>query len=157
MTRFRTWTPGRLWRHRSPRCPIRPRGWLRNDGLRFRASSGRPFRTWLATSQSGFQCSSPVADHRELDGKDPRALREHVYFSAEDRRRATVGLVKRGSVSDVSAGDSPLLAKVLGRLQFVVASLVSVTNSSDGERAAEDVEERLQAIEASLRGFQANP
>ena len=84
---------------------------------------------------------------------DPRALREHVYFSAEDRRRATVGLVKRGSVSDVSAGDSPLLAEVLGRLHSVVASLASVTISSDGERAAEDVEERLQAIEASLRGF----
>ena len=46
-----------------------------------------------------------------------------------------------------------LLAEVLGRLQSVVASLASVTNSSDGERAAEDVEERLQAIEASLRGF----
>ena len=40
--------------HRSPRCPIRPRAWLRDDGLRFRASNGRPFRTWLATSQSGF-------------------------------------------------------------------------------------------------------
>ena len=38
-----------------------------------------------------FRCSSPAADHRELDGRDPRALREHVYFSAEDRRRATVG------------------------------------------------------------------
>ena len=46
------------------------------------------------------------------------------YFSAEDRRRATVGLVKRGSV---------------------------------GSLAAEDVKERLQAIEASLRGFRANP
>ena len=92
------------------------------------------------------RCSSPAADHRELDGRDPRALREHVYFFAKVRRRATVGLVKRGSVSDVSAGDSPLLAEVLGRLQSVVASLASVTNSSDGERAAEDVEERLQAI-----------
>ena len=51
---------------------------------------------------------------------------------------------------DVSAGDSPLLAKELGRLHSVEASLVSLTNSSDGERAAEDVEERLQAIEASL-------
>ena len=67
----------------------------------------------------------------------------------EDRRRASVGLVKWGSVSDVFAGDSSLLAKVLGRLQSVEASLVSLTNS-DGERAAEDVEERLQAIEASL-------
>ena len=51
---------------------------------------------------------------------------------------------------DVSAGDSPLLAKVLGRLQSVEASLASLTNSSDGERAAEDVEGRLQAIKASL-------
>ena len=48
-------------------------------------------------------------------------------------------------MSDVFAGDSSLLAKVLGRLQSVEASLVSLTNSSDGERAAEDVEERLQA------------
>ena len=95
------------------------------------------------------QCASPAADHRELDGRDPRALREHVYFSAEDRRRASVGLVRRGSVSDVFAGDSSLLAKVLGRLQSVEASLASLTNSSDGERAAEDVEERLQVIEPS--------
>ena len=70
-TRFRTWTPRRRcwmwdrtrgcspWRHRSPRCPIRPRAWLRDDGLRFRASSGRPFRTWLATSQSGFSVFLP--------------------------------------------------------------------------------------------------
>ena len=42
-------------------------------------------------------------------------------------------------MSDVFAGDSSLLAKVLGRLQSVEASLVSLTNSSDGERAAEDV------------------
>ena len=53
-------------------------------------------------------------------------------------------------MSDVFAGDSSLLAKVLGRLQSVEASLASLTNSSDGERAAEDVEERLQAIETSL-------
>ena len=70
--------------------------------------------------------------------------------SVEDRRRSSVGLVKRGSVTDVSAGDSPLLAKVLGRLQSVEASFASLTNSPDGERAAEDVEERLRAIEASL-------
>ena len=68
----------------------------------------------------------------------------------EDKRRSSVGLVKRGSVTDVSAGDSPLLAKVLGRLQSVEASLASLTNSSDGKRAAEDVEERLQTIEGSF-------
>ena len=70
--------------------------------------------------------------------------------TVEDRRRSSVGLVKKGSVTDVSDGDLPLLAKVLGRLQFVEASLGSLPNSSDGERAAEDVEERLQAIEGSL-------
>ena len=70
--------------------------------------------------------------------------------TVEDRRRSSVGLVKRGSVTDISAGDLPLLAKVLGRLQSVEASLASLPNSSDGERAAEDVEERLQAIEGSL-------
>ena len=53
-------------------------------------------------------------------------------------------------MSDVFAGNSSLLAKMLGRLQSVEASLVSLTNSSDGERAVVDVEERLQAIEASL-------
>ena len=107
-------------------------------------------QAWLATSQSGLSVCLLAVDHREFDGRDPKALREHVYFSALDRRRSSVGLVKRGSVMDFSAGDSPLLAKVLGRLLSVEASLASLTNSSDGERAAEDVEERLQAIEASL-------
>ena len=45
----------------------------------------------------------------------------------EDRRRSSVGLVMRGFVTDVSDGDSPLLVKVLGRLQSIEASLVSLT------------------------------
>ena len=59
-------------------------------------------------------------------------------------------------MTDVSAGDSPLLAKVLGRLQSVKASFASLTNSSDGERAAEDVPSRrpsrlpLQSLEFRL-------
>ena len=69
------------WRHRSPRCLIRPRAWL-SDDLRFRASSGCPSQTWLATSQCGPSVCLPAVDHRELDGRDPKALREHVYFSA---------------------------------------------------------------------------
>ena len=92
------------------------------------------------------QCASPDAGHRELDGRYHSVLREHVYFSAEERgsgfdrlrtveasletssslvedgRRSSVGLVVRGFVTDVSDGDSPLLPKVLGRLQSVEAS-----------------------------------
>ena len=45
-------------------------------------------------------------------------------------------------MTDVFAGDSPLLANLLGRLQSVKASLASLANSSDGERAAEDVPSR---------------
>ena len=50
-------------------------------------------------------------------------------------------------MTDVSDGDSPLLAKVLGRLQSVEASLVSSTNFFVGEQAVEDVEESVQAID----------
>ena len=46
-------------------------------------------------------------------------------------------------MTDVSDGDAPLLAKVLGRLQSVEASLASLTNSFVGEQAAEDVEESV--------------
>ena len=96
-TRFRTWTPRRRcwmrnctrgcspWRHRSPRCSIRPRAWLRDDGLRFRASTAVHSERGSRRARVVLQCASPVADHRELDGRDPRALREHVYFSAEER------------------------------------------------------------------------
>ena len=52
-----------------------------------------------------------------------------------------------GFVTDVSDGDSPSLAKVLGRLQSVEASLASLTISFVGEQAAEDVEESVQAID----------
>ena len=122
------------------------------------------------------QCASPDAGHRELDGRYHRAFREHVYFLAEergsgfdrlrtveaslatssslveDRRRSSVGLVMRGFVTDISDGDSPLLPKVLGRLQSVEASLASLTNSVVEEQAAEDVEESVQAIDL-VRGI----
>ena len=68
---------------------LQQRGILR-DGLRFRASSGRPFRTRLVTSQGGSSvCLSGCRPSRTRW----QALREHVYFSAEDRRRASVGYV----------------------------------------------------------------
>ena len=47
---------------------------------------------------------------------------------------------------------SPLLARVLGRLQSVEASLASWTNSFVGEQAAEDVEESVQAVDL-VRGI----
>ena len=132
-TRFRTWTPRR-------RC------WMWDPSLAALSDSSpgmaekrrsavqslkRPSIPNVARDKPEWLLSVP--SRLQLNGRHPRALREHVYFSAEDRRRATVGLVKRGSVSDVSAGISPLLSKVLGPLQFVIASLAFVTNSSDGE------------------------
>ena len=75
--------------------PIRPRAWLRDDGLRFRASSSRPFRTWLATSQSGSSVCLPGC------------RRVHVYFSAE-KRGQQVSLGVSGNVGFACGGHDAL-------------------------------------------------
>ena len=142
---------------------------LRDDGLRFRASSSRPFRTWLATSQSDSSvCLLGCRPSRTRWQRPYSASRARLLFCRGARpsgltvtgqfrrlwQRRVDDALQSGLSSEVPCRTSLPAIHHCWRRCWDVCNPLSLTcvfaNSSDGERAAEDVEERLEAIEASL-------